>query len=142
MELTAKADYAVRALVELALRYEGKKPVPLSVLCRQEHIPRNFLIQLLLRLKNAGLIGTVRGIAGGYYLSRPPSEISLAQIFQAVDERFVVSVTTKVKTQSQTQRVLLDIWRRINQTMIDTLKRLSLEELMVRLQNKEITYSI
>ena len=83
MRLSAKADYALRASVELASLGEGH--VKAEALSRAQSIPLRFLEQILLDLKHAGLVASQRGAEGGYWLARPPAEISLADVIRAVE---------------------------------------------------------
>jgi Rrf2 family protein len=83
MRLSAKADYALRASVELASLGEGH--VKAEAVARAQSIPLRFLEQILLDLKHAGLVASQRGAEGGYWLARPPEEIALADVIRAVE---------------------------------------------------------
>ena len=83
MRLSAKADYALRASLELASPGEGH--VKAEALARAQAIPLRFLEQILLDLKHAGLVASQRGAEGGYWLAKPPNEISLADVIRAVE---------------------------------------------------------
>ena len=83
MRLSAKADYALRATVELASLGDGH--VKGETLSRAQSIPLRFLEQILLDLKHAGLVASQRGADGGYWLAHPPAEISLADVIRAVE---------------------------------------------------------
>jgi Rrf2 family protein len=81
---TAKADYAVRAAVELASVGTGD-PVKAEDIAEAQSIPLNFLENILAELRRAGIVESRRGAAGGYLLARPPEEISLADVIRAVE---------------------------------------------------------
>jgi Rrf2 family protein len=83
MRLSAKADYALRASVELASLGNGH--VKAEAVARAQSIPLRFLEQILLDLKHAGLVASQRGAEGGYWLARPPEEIALADVIRAVE---------------------------------------------------------
>jgi Rrf2 family protein len=83
MRVTAKADYAVRAVIELASG-DGK-PVKRDEIVAAEKIPPKFLENILAELRRAGLVESQRGSDGGYWLSRPPSEITVADVMRAVE---------------------------------------------------------
>jgi Rrf2 family protein len=83
MRLSAKADYALRASLELAAAGDGH--VKAEALARAQSIPLRFLEQILLDLKHAGLVASQRGAEGGYWLAKPPAEISLADVIRAVE---------------------------------------------------------
>ena len=83
MRVSAKVDYALRACAELAAAGEG--PVKGERLAQAQEIPLKFLENILLDLKHAGLVQSQRGAEGGYWLSLPPDEISLAEVIRAVE---------------------------------------------------------
>jgi Rrf2 family protein len=83
MHLSARADYAVRALVELAAA--GGQPLKREQLATVQRIPINFLSNILLQLRTAGLVRTHRGADGGYLLTRRAEQITLADVIRAVD---------------------------------------------------------
>ncbi len=84
MRIPAKADYAVRALVELAAA-EGDRPVPADQIAKRQGIAGPFLAGILGQLRLAGLVRSVRGADGGFLLARPAAEITLADVIRAVD---------------------------------------------------------
>jgi Rrf2 family protein len=83
MRVSAKVDYALRACAELAAANE--RPVKGDRLSQAQEIPLKFLENILLDLKHAGLVQSQRGADGGYWLSLPPEEISLAEVIRAVE---------------------------------------------------------
>jgi Rrf2 family protein len=85
MLLSAKAEYACLAMLELAARHGDPRPVRLADIADKHGIPQRFLVQILLQLKGAGLVASTRGAAGGYQLARAPDEISLADVLGVVD---------------------------------------------------------
>lgn len=89
MRITAKVDYAVRSSVELARAYptDGSRPAPITrhAIAEAQGIPSKFLEHILADLKRSRIVGSVRGADGGYWLSRPPSEINVADLIRAVE---------------------------------------------------------
>ena len=83
MRISAKADYAVRAAVELAASVD--EPIKGERLADSQGIPLQFLEHILLELKHARLVRARRGARGGYWLAKPPEEITLATIIRAVE---------------------------------------------------------
>jgi Rrf2 family protein len=83
MRVSAKSDYAVRAMVELAAAAGG--PVKAERLSQAQEIPIKFLENIMTDLRNGGLVRSQRGVEGGYWLARPAAEISLADVIRAVD---------------------------------------------------------
>lgn len=84
MRVSAKADYAVRAAVELATT-EGGGPLKADRIAEAQEIPIKFLETILLELKHAGVLRSQRGPDGGYTLARPATTISVADVIRAVD---------------------------------------------------------
>lgn len=85
MKISAKAEYAVRAALELAASYSSETPVKAELISRAQDIPAKFLESILLDLRRADLVRSQRGAVGGYWLSRRPSEVTIADIIRAVD---------------------------------------------------------
>lgn len=84
VRISAKGDYAVRAVVELAT-LEDEWPVKAETLAAAQRIPPKFLLNILFELKHAGIVASQRGNEGGFRLGRLPDEISLADIIRAVE---------------------------------------------------------
>jgi Rrf2 family protein len=83
VRISAKADYAVRAAVELAAA--GEDPVKGEKLASQQDIPLQFLEHILLELKHARIVRARRGAKGGYWLAKPADEVTLADVIRAVE---------------------------------------------------------
>lgn len=84
MRLSARSDYALRAVIELAAAPDGGH-VTADQLARTQGIPGKFLEAILTQLRRAGLVRSQRGPDGGFWLSRPAGEISLADVIRAID---------------------------------------------------------
>jgi Rrf2 family protein len=84
MHVTAKADYAVRAVVELAA---GSQDTPRKVdeVAQAQGIPVSFLENILTQLRSSGIVRSQRGPEGGYWLAQPAEELNLAQVIRAVE---------------------------------------------------------
>ena len=83
MHISAKVDYAVRALVSLASRGDG--PIAGGVLAEAGGLPAKFLDGILAELRRSGIVASQRGSDGGYRLARPASSITLADVMRAID---------------------------------------------------------
>ena len=83
MRVSAKADYAVRAALELAAAAEG--PVKGEAIAEAQKVPLRFLENILGELRHAGLVQSQRGAEGGYWLARPASEVTIADVIRAVE---------------------------------------------------------
>jgi Rrf2 family protein len=88
MRLSKRGEYGLRAMIMLAGTPHPNAPLPMvqiKEIAEREQISAKFLEQILLTLKNAGMLHSKMGLGGGYYLARPPSEITLGQIFRVLD---------------------------------------------------------
>jgi Rrf2 family protein len=85
MRISAKAQYACIAMLELAASQREPQPVHVRAIADAHGISQRFLVQILLQLKLAGLADSTRGAAGGYQLARPPEDVTLADIINAID---------------------------------------------------------
>jgi len=86
MRITAKGEYAAKAVLYLSLKFP--QVVTIHEVARSHHIPVKYLEHILLALKKAGLLESHRGVRGGYTLARPPSEISVGEVLRVVDGKF------------------------------------------------------
>ena len=130
MRISAKAEYACVAMLDLAANYAGPQPVRVKAIADAHGISQRFLVQILLQLKSKGLVTSVRGASGGYQLTRPPDNISLWDIIQAIEDRTLTprSALDHVKAVD----VLLGVWREIHAEEQRMLEKLTLAELVRR----------
>jgi Rrf2 family protein len=84
MMFSTKAEYGVRVMVELARR-AGAEPVPLAEIAEHDGMPLAYLEHLVARLRKAGLVDSRRGSRGGYLLARSPTEITMAEVVEALE---------------------------------------------------------
>ena len=84
LAITSKSPYAVRALAELA-RSGGAAPVPIGEIARRRDIPVQFLEGLFATLRRAGILQSQRGVKGGYSFARPPEELTVLEVVEALE---------------------------------------------------------
>jgi len=84
LRLTTRTTDGLKAMVDLAL-HEGQGPIPVAAIAKRQGIPSDCVGQLLHRLRRAGLVTAARGAHGGYALSRPPPQVSVADIIQVFE---------------------------------------------------------
>jgi Rrf2 family protein len=82
--LSQKSKYALKAMMVLAKEY-GEGPVLISSIAEREGMPRKFLELILLELRNRGLLQSKKGKGGGYFLGKPPAQVSLGEILRDID---------------------------------------------------------
>jgi Rrf2 family protein len=85
VQISAKTQYACFAILELARHYHSKDPIRIREIAEEHDIPARFLVQILIHLRNAGIVQSTRGAAGGYRLARDPRSISLNEVMSAVE---------------------------------------------------------
>jgi Rrf2 family transcriptional regulator, cysteine metabolism repressor len=84
LKLSVKSDYATRAVLSLARRFGSQEAVRIEEIARENAVPPNYLVQILIELKTAKIVKSVRGKAGGYLLARPPVQITFADVLLCV----------------------------------------------------------
>jgi Rrf2 family protein len=130
MQISARADYAVRALAELAAA--GPGPAKSDRLAKAQHIPAKFLENILSELRHANLLLSQRGADGGYWLARPAAEISLADIIRAVDGPLanVRGMRPETIDYDGAAAHLSDVWIAVRASLRAVLERVTLEDLV------------
>ena len=104
-QLSKRTQYSLRALYSLARHY-GKGPTLISQLAEDEAIPKKFLEQILLSLKNLGLVSSKKGKGGGYQLAQPPDQITLANVIRMMEGPARPSALRQRNQLPQMRRVL------------------------------------
>jgi len=140
MKLSAKTEYACLAVLQMAQEYDSVEPLQIRRIADEQGIPARFLVQILLQLKGAGLVASTRGAAGGYRLARPPQEISLAEVIEAIDG----SDRPQTNTGKRTPLVgaLLSLCRELGDAQRDRLDDTTLADLIAVAAGREPMYYI
>ncbi|MGB0562935.1 MAG: Rrf2 family transcriptional regulator [Spirulinaceae cyanobacterium] len=128
MKLTTRAHYSVKALLDLSLQ-PTVKPVSVTAIAARQDIPAPYLEKLLIELRRAGLVRSVRGAQGGYCLAQPPSQISLGQILAAVGETIDPIPPFDPEHQQAADWVTHSLWQRLHQRLQALLYDITLAEL-------------
>ena len=129
MRVSAKADYAIRATVELAAAGDG--PTKGERIAQAQSIPPNFLENIFTDLRNAGIVASRRGAEGGYWLARPAAEISLADVIRAVDGPLanVRGVRSEQVEYVGSAERLRDVWVAVRASLRGVLENVTLADL-------------
>ena len=139
MQVTAKADYAVRAMIEIAAR-EGE-PVKGDVVAGAQHIPPAFLESILSEMRQAGLLHSRRGPEGGYWLARPAGDITVAEVVRAADGPLALVRGDRPETvryEAPATR-LTDVWVAVRASLRAVLERVTLAAIVAGELPDEIT---
>jgi len=85
MRLSKRGEYGLRAMIDMTTWGQGNGVIQIKEIAERQQIPTKFLEQILLTLKNAGLLHSKMGVGGGYYLARPADQITLGHIVRVLD---------------------------------------------------------
>lgn len=133
MRISAKADYGLRALIELAaLEADDGRPVKRDQLGAAQDIPVAFLENILLELKRAGLVRSVRGQQGGFRLARPADGITLAEVIRALDGPLASVRGVRPEDLAYPGRTgsLRDVWIAVRASLRAVLEQVTLADML------------
>ncbi|PDV98923.1 RrF2 family transcriptional regulator [Candidatus Chloroploca asiatica] len=134
MRISSKGDYGLRALFDLAQQY-GKGLVQSEEIANRQGIPVNYLNQLLITMRRAGLIESVRGPQGGHMLARAPETINLFEILTALEGPLLPDEPTRddlVPTVPEDHEVVSEVWVDLRTRMERMLRETTLDDLCQR----------
>jgi Rrf2 family protein len=138
MKISTRARYGVRLMATLAENY-GKEPIFLKDIAHRENISEKYLSLIVIPLRGANLVNSVRGAQGGYNLSRDPSQISLREVVDVLEGS--CSLVDCVKNPSLCDRASIcaahDIWALVGERISETLSSITLERLLEMNREKE-----
>ncbi len=130
MRLSRRGRYALSALLDLVQGREKKGLASARDIAKRQRIPLPFLEQLLSSMKRHCLVASKRGPNGGYELARPASEISVFQVFSAVEEQLVlVECLTQTRCLLEGKCLTRPLWEKMSQALFQILHETSLEDL-------------
>lgn len=135
MNISAKTEYACIAVLELAARYESGKPIRIREIVEANGIPSRFLVQILLQLKSAGIVGSTRGAAGGYQLVKPPDEITLSEVM-AVSDGQTADPVSSVLQATTASRALMETWQGVAAVQTEMLEAVTFADLLERVRGQ------
>lgn len=130
MRVSAKSDYALRALIEMAARTDGPA-ISAEELGKLQDIPRNFLQAILADLRRAGVVLSQRGQSGGWRLARPAAEVSVADVIRAVDGPLVSVYGLRPEAVEYNEKAepLQQVWIAARRSLRDVFEHVSIQEL-------------
>src|SRR5918999_611654 len=130
MRVSAKSDYALRALIEIATRDDGK-PVSAESLGKAQDIPHGFLQAILADMRKADIVVSQRGQSGGWRFARPPSQVTVADVIRAVDGPLVsvYGLRPEAVAYGDSAKVLQHVWIAARRALRDVFERVTIEQL-------------
>jgi len=143
MQISTKSEYGLRCLLALA-RVSGKQSLSLSDIIARERLPKPYAQQILVRLRRAGLVRSIRGTQGGFALAKPASEISVGAIVRTLEGIPFENTCGHFNSRTDCGRLgdcsIRPVWNMIGQRLWDALDKILLSDL---LQNeKEVTFKL
>ena len=135
MNISARTEYACIAVLELAMNTARDLPIPLRDIAEKHGIPARFLVQILLQLKSAGVVNSIRGANGGYLLAMKPEEISLGDVMAVVEGKSC-TITSNASLETPVSRALIDAWQHINDLQQAELEAVTIGELAESVRNE------
>lgn len=128
MKLTTRGHYSVKALLDLSLQPEFG-PSSVQKIAQRQTLPAPYLEKLLIEMRHAGLVKSVRGVQGGYQLAHQPTQISLGQILEAVGETINPLPSYNPDATQAEDWVTFCLWQRLHQKLKASLYSITLADL-------------
>ncbi len=137
VKLSVKSDYAARALLGLARSFQTRAVRRAEDLADEQGVPANYLVQILIELKAAHLVNSVRGKEGGYLLARQPAEITLGDVLRAIHGNIFDS---QALTDSQCPPVLRNAWEKMQEAVSRTANAINFQQLLDEADRSKMYY--
>ena len=131
MRISAKGEYAIKAVLDLAVHH-GQGLIPIQEIAARQRIPQRYLEQVLLALKRAGLLTSRRGAAGGYLLTRLPADITVGAVLRAVEGESAPFETIGPDRTGRDGHGLAELWEEIAGAVSHVVDRLNFGDLAAR----------
>ena len=128
MKLTTRGHYSVKALLDISLQ-PNFGPTSVRAIAKRQQLPAPYLEKLLIEMRRAGIVRSVRGAQGGYQLLSPPQDISLGQILQAIGETIEPLPKHEPPPEQAEDWVTFSIWQRLHEKLKEALYSITLADL-------------
>lgn len=141
MRISYKGDYALKAILELSLKYGRSETVSIGEIASSGDMPENFLEQILLTLKKGGFVKSKRGIKGGFYLAKNPRDITVGQVI-----RFIEGPVEPISCVEEGYKgckdlkncILREVWKEVGRAISVVIDTVNFEELTVRCKERTL----
>jgi len=134
MNISARCEYACRAIIELTLHQHEVRPLTALQIAELRKVPEKYLVHILLQLKRAGLVKSVRGAQGGYLLGKGPDEITLHDIVRAIDG----PILDPLPVEESVDEDLEPTWRDVASRITNVLSEITVRDILDRAANTEM----
>jgi len=144
VELSCKSEYAILALLELAIHYQSGEPLQIRQIAAQQNIPDRYLEQLLATLRRGGIVKSQRGSKGGYLLAREPWKITIFEVLGCLEGLDVQTREEDTTPKTLDSAVIAEIWHEARQAANLVLQNYTLADLCEKRDSrqKDIMYYI
>ncbi len=129
MKISTKGRYGVRILLDLAL-HAGGKPRLLREISTSQQISEKYISRLMVRLRRANMVRSVRGAKGGFRFSRKPAELTLLDIVEAMEGPIAIVTPAKRVTKYSGNSVAGEIWERLNSEIRESMRQITLQDIL------------
>ncbi len=138
MKISTKIRYGTRAVLELASHY-GEGPIELREIAEKEDIPLKYLEQVIIPIRTAGYVKSVRGSKGGYILAKPPSKIYLSELIEILNGpvELVECINNSNACPKAPHCVTRDIWKEVSEAIYHIFRSVTLEDMVGWKREKE-----
>lgn len=139
MKLSVKSDYAMRAVFGLALHFGSGHAIRVEKLAKEQGIPPNYLVQILIELKKGGLVTSTRGKEGGYKLARDPGDISAGDVIRCIHGSIFESPHNE---DNPPHPAITSVWSKLQSNLDHSADAISFQNLIQSSQNNQEMYYI
>ena len=131
IRLSTKSRYGTRLMINLALNYQNQ-PTILKAIAKEEDVSTGYLEQIIIPLKNNGLVRSIRGVGGGFVLTRPPNEIRMSEIINVLEGSWdlVECVGDDNYCPKKNECATYDLWKDLTESLTGILEKTTLEDLV------------
>jgi Rrf2 family protein len=128
MKISTKGEYGIRALIELTHRYGEAKPTQSGEIASRQSIPESYLEQLLTTLRRAGFVRSVRGPQGGHALARPPAQIAVSDVIEAL-EGPIMDMDCLDESRAKGPQAQAEMWGAVRDAILGVLANTTIADL-------------
>ena len=145
MKITYKGDYALKALFQLALRYNEGEMGVLSIndIAKLGDMPVNFLEQILLILRRGNFVKSKRGINGGFVLARPPKDITIGEVVRFIEGPIepisCIEEECYKGCKDTASCIFRDVWREVKDAISSVVDTVTFEDLVMKYKERELS---
>ena len=137
MRISTRARYGINAIYELAKNYDGQT-IAIKTISKRQDIPVQYLEQLIVKLRKAGIVDSVRGAKGGYRLAKKPTDITAWDVILCLEGDFAPVHCKQFEQSGCTREELCAgkiVWERVNRSVREAVEDVTFQELIDRLED-------